>query len=213
MKKSNIDWCDHVLNPVIGCKHNCSFGCYAERDNKFRKWVKKWNEPEVKYGWIKKLKTIKEPSRIFVGSLTDLFGDWVPEDWITKTLSTIDYYPQHTFMFLTKNPKRYKEFNFPKNCWLGVTVTGIDDWRNVAMLHTTPKNNLKFVSIEPILDVIATGYFWLADWIILGGLTPKPVHKQKWIKDFLDLGRKSGRPIFMKKNLNWKGKLRQEYPK
>lgn len=222
MNKTKIEWCDYTWNPITGCKNNCWY-CYARKmavNDYYKKGFPNKFEPSFYRERLEEPLKIKKPSRIFVCSMADLFGDWVYNTWIRSILEVVEHCPQHTFMFLTKNPKRYEKFNFPKNCWLGVTVTGRGDWYNAASLHMLQRDNLKFISIEPILDVIDTSYFWLADWIILGGLTPKPVHKQKWIKDFFDVGKRidslcgrvSGSPVFMKNNLNWKGKLRQEYP-
>lgn len=215
MNRTKIEWCDYTWNPVVGCKNGCSY-CYA------RKIYTRFNSPDGSFSDIKVYEDrlyqplkVKKPSIIFVGSMTDLFAQWMnTEHYVNRILDVIRECPRHTFIFLTKSPLGYKRIKkYPKNCWLGVTVTGVDDWRKTAALHTFKRDNLKFISIEPILDTIATGYFWLADWVILGGLTPKSVHKQKWIKDFLDLGKKSNVPVFMKKNLNWRGKLRQEFPK
>ena len=109
-----------------------------------------------------------------------------------------------------EQPLRIKKY--PKNCWLGITVTSNRDWGQAVRLVKVKRDNLKFISIEPILGKIDTSYFSLCDWVILGGLTPKPIHKQQWIKDFLYNNRKLNLPIFMKNNLNWRGKLRQEFP-
>ena len=54
--------------------------------------------------------------------MCDLFGDWVKGHQIRHIIYITTLYPQHRFLFLTKNPKRYREFEFPKNCWLGATI-------------------------------------------------------------------------------------------
>src|SRR5271169_1957577 len=60
---------------------------------------------------------MKAPQRIFVVDTGDLFGAWVPQEWITDVIDVTTRCPQHTFILLTKNPARYLEFNFPANCW------------------------------------------------------------------------------------------------
>ena len=73
---------------------------------------------------------VKKPSKIFVCSMADLFGDWVPEEWIEAVLNRTQRadYSHHTYQFLTKNPRRLKDFNpWPSNCWVGTTVTNQAD--------------------------------------------------------------------------------------
>lgn len=136
------------------------------------------NEPQKK----------KKPCNIFVVDVGDLFGDWVPIYWIESVLNVVNKCPQHTFMFLTKNPRRYSdpEFEFPENCWLGCTVvskinSGIDktyycNFRNI-------RSNKTFISIEPILsDFIGVDMFGI-DLIIIGAMTGKNavVPKREWV--------------------------------
>lgn len=216
MNKTKIEWADFTWNPVVGCKNGCDY-CYA------RKIFKRFNSRGDSFTdirlYLERLReplSVKKPSRIFVGSMCDLFAKWTPKEYIEKVINIIKQCPQHTFMFLTKYPKGYKRIRkYPKNCWLGTTVTSYREWKRVEQLWFNKKNNLKFVSIEPILDQINSLYFYLPDWIILGGLTPKPIHKNEWIEDFLGMIRNSDKPIFMKSNLKpaWRGKLRQEWPK
>jgi protein gp37 len=131
-----------------------------------------------------------------------------------NVLDIIKQCPQHTFIFLTKNPYAYRKFGkYPKNCWLGFTVTSKKEWGKAIMMKQIKGRNLKFINIEPILGEIGIFHFWLFDWVILGGLTPQSVHQQSWIENFLEVGRGSSTPIFMKNNLHWQGKIRQEWPK
>jgi protein gp37 len=98
---------------------------------------------------------VQKPSKIFVCSMADLFGDWVPWEWIKRVLSAAHMNPQHTFQFLTKNPARYQEFNpWPDNCWLGTTVTNQEDAdaRVPELLKAQAK--VRFVSAEPLLGEI-----------------------------------------------------------
>ncbi|MCQ9206249.1 MAG: phage Gp37/Gp68 family protein [Omnitrophica bacterium] len=205
-----IGWAEKTWNPVTGCLNNCPY-CYARKIGlRFTGHFK----PTFHSKRLSEPYSVK-PSKIFVCSMADLFAPWIPKEWIEQIIEVIKNNPQHTFMFLTKYPLGYRRIRkYPKNCWLGVTVTRRSDWFKVAQMHYFERDNIKFVSIEPILDCIDTCYFWLADWIILGGLTPKPVHKSEWIEEFLDLGSKLKTPVFMKSNLKpiWKGKLRQEFP-
>ena len=184
MNRTKIEWTNYTWNPVIGCKHGCSY-CYAKQ------WAKRFGQ-SFKPHWSKsqyfKPNKIKEPSKIFVCSLADLFGDWVPESWINKVLLMVYDNPQHTFQFLTKNPHRYLEFDFPDNCWLGTTITGKnhkDDLLRLLWLSDDfNKKNKRFVSIEPLLGKINQGDILNNfDLVIVGAMTgPKAiVPKKEWI--------------------------------
>lgn len=182
MNRTKIDWADFTWNPVIGCKHGC-FYCYA------RRWAKRagrdFNNPVWSDGQYRKPYKIKEPSKIFVCSLADLFGEWVSDEWIEKVLEVVKDNPQHTFQFLTKNPKRYSHFQFPPNCWLGATITQGDGLaiRDLIELATNYKNR-KFVSIEPLLGSFEGIDLSAFDQVIVGAMTgPGAVEpKKEWVE-------------------------------
>lgn len=146
MQKSKIDWCDYSINPIKGiCKHACSY-CYAIRMYKRFKW-----NPEIRFvpGELDKLKSIKTPSTIFVCSTHDIMGKWIPNEWIGTIRKYCYLMRQHKFMFLTKNPKRYHNFHFPANCWLGATVESGNKLGRIKAMKGLP--NKTFLSIEPLL--------------------------------------------------------------
>ena len=209
MQKTKIEWCDYVFNPVMGCARNppCYY-CYARKLNNRFHWIKDFSKPEWRQKQFEK-KFPKKPSRIFVNSMSDVC--YWNNSWTIDVLNKIRIYSQHTFMFLTKNPEWYKTWSFSPNCWLGTTVTGYKDWGRIAELMSLKNNNLKFVSIEPVLDKIDTSYFLLPDWIIIGGLSPKPVHKKVWIDEFIAGAKSVNRPIFLKDNLKYPISIKQ-YP-
>jgi len=158
---------------------------------------------------------LKKPSKIFVGSMHDIFGDWIPHHWIAEIRDIIlnhTEFDKHTFIFLTKFPKRYLEFRFPNNCWLGTTITGKEN--NQSHIHGSfsGMDNIKFISFEPLLaePEPITKYLSL-DWIIIGGLTPKPAHKKEWVQGLINQARERQIPIFIKPNLKWNKKI-QEFP-
>ena len=169
----------------MGCKTGCEY-CYAERMNKrfhfipdFKKpqfFPERLNDPDLQR---------KGPYKIFAVSMGDLFGSWIPNIWIERTIYTAKQYDQHQFMFLTKYPERYNQFEFPSNVWLGATVEvpdqkGMQRLMDLSSVQTKAK---KFLSIEPLLgsfELIDLSEF---DLVIVGAMTgPGAVKPQKdWI--------------------------------
>ena len=202
MQKTKIPWCDFTINPIKGlCQYACSY-CYA------RKMYKRfhWNEEiRLDIKQLDKIKTIKEPSRIFLCSTHDLFGEWITDKWIFDIITECHRYPQHTFLLLTKNPKRYNTFTFRKNFWLGQTVVKKDDYKIIE------NDNLKFISFEPLLDENIGNYRFPADWYIIGGLTPTPKHSHEAISKILAQASYFGIPVFIKHNAYYP-EIRQEFP-
>ncbi|MEW6097344.1 MAG: DUF5131 family protein [bacterium] len=209
LSKTKIDWADYTINPIKGiCKHNCSY-CYARRFYKRFKW-----NPEIRYDLnaFKGIEKIKAGSIIFVGSTHDIFGNWI-DDFVIKDIFTIcDNHKNQWFVFLTKNPKRYCDFFIPKNCIIGMSITGENikkhkqDWASMKGIDA-----LKLVSIEPLLksinfidlNEIFTGTS-KPDWIIVGGLTPKPVHKSEWVFEIRQYCKINEISLFEKRNLIYK---------
>ncbi|MDR2513887.1 MAG: phage Gp37/Gp68 family protein [Christensenellaceae bacterium] len=161
------------------------------------------------------------PSRIFVSSMGDLFGDWVPESWITTVLNACAVAPQHIYMFLTKNPKRYIELAksdaLPrrKNFWYGTsTPTGDTEYFWGDGYKT-------FISVEPILGPFTEHKALTrrpADWVIVGAMTgagaKKHQPKREWIQGIVDTCRHDGTPLFMKDSILpiWEDPLIRQYP-
>lgn len=158
----------------------------------------------------------KSGRNIFVCSMADLFGDWVPDFWIDEVFAACEKAPQHNYLFLTKNPRRYAELldrnMLPggANMWYGFSITDdyYDAWYSDSR-HT-------FVSIEPILGEIQ--HIPFADWFIIGAETGrrkgKVVPERKWIEDIVNECRERSKPVFMKSSLAdvWGEPLIQEFP-
>jgi len=149
------------------------------------------------------LDKIKKPSRIFICSTHDLFGQWIPDKWIFNIITSLHKYPQHTFLLLTKNPKRYNDFTFRDNFWLGQTVIERKD--RFQILHP----NIKFISFEPLLNNQIGNYRFPSDWYIIGGLTPKPCHTQEAIDKILSQASYFGTPVFIKDNAHYRKTIKQ----
>jgi len=209
-KKIGIGWCDYTWSPVTGCLNNCWY-CYAAKIGKrFQGHFKPTFHPER----LKQPYKLKTPSKIFVCSMADLFGKWMSSDVIEKVIQVARDNPQHTFQFLTKNPWRYRNFDFPENCWTGETLTGIagEQWSSNFNINS-------FISYEPLLgrvDTIAmTNYSWLIIGALTGAGSKEHQPKLEWIEAIVEKARKYKIPVFMKRSLQgiWKGKLIREFPK
>ncbi len=165
----------------------------------------------------------KNGRNIFVCSMADLFGEWVPDEWIEKVFESCMKAPQHNYIFLTKNVKRYCEWSVPAGCnnmWYGITVAKESDMRNFNSLPVRCKT---FVSMEPLLEDLKPQkhniLFRQVNWVIIGAETgrrkDKVVPKRKWIEDIVQECQKHNVPIFMKSSLTdiWREQLIQEFPK
>lgn len=141
LNKTKIEWTDYTWNPMVGCLHGCYY-CYAKKINDRFGYIEKWNEPKFFPDRLK-IKFPDKPSKIFVGSMSDVMGNWIYSEWIEKIIEVAKANPKHIFQFLTKNPKRYKDFVFPVNCWLGVTITSNKDHQRVLDFYkaVAAKNN------------------------------------------------------------------------
>lgn len=165
----------------------------------------------------------KSGRNIFVCSMADLFGEWVPDEWIRKVLIQCGEAAQHNYMFLTKNPKRYidlaKKGLLPERHWYGYSATKQSDLWEFHHADDCPVKNL-FVSIEPILEPLRPAFcsHCPTDWVILGAETgnrkEKVIPRRKWIEEIVKICEYSGIPLFMKESLAeiWEKPLIRQFP-
>jgi len=219
MNKTKIEWCDYTINPVKGlCPVACPY-CYARAMYKRFKW-----NPEIRFdvnSFLPLLLTIRrKPSRIFIGSTMELFGDWVKPEWMQFIFERVKMRSEHTFIFLTKQPQElFKWSPFPDNCWVGVSVTNQKAFNTAMKYIPYLKAPVTFLSIEPMLRRILTTPGQLQryiNWLIIGGQsgTKKFYPLTEWIQEIESAADNAGIPIFEKNNLRqWSKPLRQEMPK
>lgn len=164
----------------------------------------------------------EKPRNIFVCSMADLFGDWVPDEWIEQVFEACEAAPQHKYLFLTKNGKRYLELArkgiMPDadNFWYGCSVTRPD-----APFFFSNKCKT-FASIEPILEpfdwVPGLKHIGLPDWIIVGAETGNRKNKVRpekdWLGGIVNGCAEHNIPLFMKESLRelMGADFRQEFP-
>lgn len=206
MNRTKIEWCDFSWNPITGCSHGCWY-CYAKKlAQRFPKIFPNGFKPTFYFDRLQEPWLYKKPSRIFVCSIADIFAQWTNPNWRDKVIRYAYLSPvPHTFIFLTKNPELIPpRFTFPKNFWMGTTVTNEDgDSRNIEEIKKVHAG-VRFVSFEPLLgalpeDVNLEGI----NWIIIGKLTGSKRVKLDlaWVYDIIRRADQLGIPIFMKDNL------------
>lgn len=145
---------------------------------------------------------------IFVCSMADLFGEWVPDEWIVEVFKSCRLSPQHRYLFLTKNPKRYMELAEARllpeeeNFWYGSSVPTPDTLFWWSDRHNT------FVSIEPMLTAFPAGGdspVGKVKWVIMGTMTGPGSNrnqpKRAWVEALAKDAQAAGVPVFMKDSL------------
>lgn len=218
----SIEWAKWSWNPVTGCKHNCQY-CYA-RDIANRFYTEYKFEPHFYPERLTAPKNTTVPENrknesgiknVFVCSMADLFGDWVPKDWIEKILNAVKESPDWTFLFLTKNPKRYKEFEFSNNCWIGATADSqkrMDEIFSIfPTLHQTTKASILFTSCEPLKEQITLKKNSGIDWLIIGAQSrtagaPEFQPEWTWVESLICQSRMLEIPLYWKPNLTTRPK-------
>jgi protein gp37 len=219
MKNTKIEWTEKIWNPSIGCSkisEGC-YNCYAER---FALRLKAMGHPDYKNGFNFKILPhrlneplkIKKPSMFFVNSMSDLFHEEMPFDYLDKIFEVINETPQHTYQILTKRAERLYEYlneylqnkSLPKNVWIGVTVEKSKYKYRIDLLRKV-NSTIRFISFEPLLDDI--GELDLSDihWVIVGGESGKRARpmKKEWVDQIFNQCKKNTIPFFFKQWGAW----------
>lgn len=234
-----IEWCDYTWNPVRGCQHGCRWvmpdgtvaECYAETVAE-RVAQKAYPNGFEHHYWNPELLTeplkLKTPSKIFLDSMSDLMGHWVPAKQVEDVLNVCREADQHIFQLLTKNAPRLQEFEFPPNVWVGVSAPPsimfgkpLSMTQQKRMVERTLKAlrsvnvPVRWMSLEPLSFDIAP---LLADsglqWAVIGAATngrltyqPEP----EWVANVLEVLDAQDTKVFFKGNLEW-SPWREEFP-
>jgi protein gp37 len=152
---------------------------------------------------------------VFVCSMADLFGDWVPQEWIESVLKTIRESPDWTFLFLTKNPARLVDIKWPENAWVGTTVDTQARVKPAEEAFKKIKAEVKFVSLEPLKEKVKFSHPEYFNWFIIGGQsasTGEPAFQPEWnwVESLVDQARSVDAMVYFKPNLETRPK---EYPR
>lgn len=191
MADSSIEWTDATWNPVAGCtilSPGCT-NCYAMRmaarldamgTKKYKGLTRKSSGRAV---WTNKVNldektllqplTWKKPRMVFVNSMSDLFHENVPDEFITRVFDVMAENENHTFQILTKRSERLAEFTHRRslihpNVWLGVSVESDDYLSRIDHLRDS-QAFIKFISFEPLLGSVKNANLKDIDWAIIGG--------------------------------------------
>jgi len=214
--RSAIEWTDATWNPVTGCAQlspGCDH-CYAltfaerfrgvpghpyEQGFDLRLWPERLDRP---LAW-------KEPRRIFVNSMSDLFHEAIPDEYIRRVFRVMERADWHIFQVLTKRPKRMLEvadtLPWPAHIWAGTSVE-LDRyvWRANHYLRHVPAA-VRFVSAEPLLGPLPSLQMEHLSWLITGGESGfghRPVNPA-WVRDLRDRANACGVAFFHKQ---WGGR-------
>ena len=176
---SAIEWTESTWNPVTGCSEisaGCK-NCYAKR---MALRLQAMGQPNYRNGFRvtchPKLLDLplcwKKPQMIFVNSMSDLFHELVPQEFIFEIFDTMNKASNHQFQILTKRAERLSEIapslRWTENIWLGVTVESADYKERMDYLRYTSAN-IKFLSLEPLLSDLGQLDLNNIDWVIAGG--------------------------------------------
>jgi protein gp37 len=223
---TSIEWAQWSWNPITGCKHDCPY-CYA-RDIANRFYKQKF-EPSIYPTRFNAPKNTSVPEKadedvafrnVFTGSMADIFGRWVPDEWVHRVIGVVKECPQWNFLFLTKFPQRVHEYEkeLPSNAWMGTTVDCQDRVANAEKAFAKMTGGTKWLSIEPMLTPLRFERLDLFDWVVIGGAspsaqTPKWTPPFDWISDLHQQARDAGCKVYHKDNLGLGDDVRlREFP-
>lgn len=196
--RSQIEWTEMTWNPVTGCtkvSQGCKF-CYAERMAKrlkvmgAQRYVNGFDLAlhedilEKPYRWVK-------PRTVFVNSMSDLFHEDVPADFIQRVFKVMQECPQHTFQVLTKRSGRLcalaDQLPWPGNVWMGVSVENEQVLHRIEHLRQVPAH-VRFLSCEPLLGPLDKLTLDKIHWVIVGGESgpgARPMQRA-WVESILN---------------------------
>ena len=207
---SHIEWTEATWNPVTGCTKvsgGCK-NCYAERlalrlqamgNHRYANGFRLTMHDDV----VDLPKTWRIPRTIFVNSMSDLFHEQVPLNFIQRVFATMRACPQHTFQILTKRSDRLRklavEINWPPNVWIGVSVEDSRVLSRVDDLRKVPAA-IRFLSCEPLVGSLAGIDLTNIHWVIVGGESgpyARPMQIE-WVREIFRACRKADVPFFFK---------------
>jgi len=207
---SHIEWTEATWNPVTGCTQispgcaNCYAKTFAER---FRGVA--GHPYEMGFDLTLREERVdqplhwRKPKIIFVNSMSDLFHERVPDEFVRRVFATMEAASWHTFQLLTKRPERLAELAptlpFPDNLWVGVSVENQRWTSRIDRLRRVPAV-VRFLSCEPLLGPLSDLDLSGIQWVIVGGESghgARPMQAE-WVRGIREQCRRSGTAFFFK---------------
>lgn len=171
MNKTPIEWTDYTWNPITGCLRGCSY-CYAR---KMAHRFKRDFTPQLHENRLGAPAKLKKPAKIFVCSMSDLFGPWNRPEWFAAVVDAMCAAPWHTYQLLTKSPAAISLGSWwteLPNLWVGATATDQESWDLACdCLGRLPPTAARWISAEPMMGEIHITGDWVPDWVVVGALT------------------------------------------
>jgi protein gp37 len=179
MKYSKIEWTEATWNPSTGCNKvtaGCKY-CYAET---MAKRLQAMGAPGYENGFeftlmperLEMPLKVKRPTKFFVNSMSDLFHEQMPFEFLDRVLAVIDKTPRHKYQILTKREQimldYFQDRGVPDNVWLGVTVESSRTKHRIDYLKRVPAK-IRFLSIEPLIADVGDLDLSGIHWVIVGG--------------------------------------------
>lgn len=217
----HISWAAWSWNPVTGCLHGCRY-CYARE-------IAEPPSPAFPVGFTPLFhherldapantaipgEADKDPrrKRVFVCSMADLYGKWVPDEWICAVHGAAIANPQWDYLLLTKFPSRYVDLDLPPTAWVG---TSVDSQRRVAIAEHAFRQidgvRVKWLSLEPLLEPLEFTDLSMFDWVVIGSQTQTRQpggHLEgafappfEWVARIVAQAREAGCAVYLKPNL------------
>jgi protein gp37/ParB-like chromosome segregation protein Spo0J len=218
-----VSWAAWTWNPLTGCLHNCKY-CYAREGAVMNRNL----APFYPLGFAptfydyrleapahsKVPEGVKDDARlgrVFVSSMGDLFGKWVPDEWITKVFAAAHGNPDWEYLFLTKFPQRYVGLDLPPTAWIGTTV---DEQYRVKIAEEAFRKikgvRVKWLSLEPLLTPLKFTDLSMFDFVVIGsqsateqpdGKVPEFAPPFDWVARLTEQAHAAGCKVYQKPNL------------
>lgn len=226
-----ISWAQWSWNPVTGCLHGCTY-CYAREiatSERFKASFPAGFTPLFHPERLDAPANTTIPAahrndpawlRVFVCSMADLYGRWVPDEWIAKVHAAMNASPQWDYLLLTKFPSRYVGLDLPKTAWLG---TSVDEQKRVRLAEDAFRQitdvRVKWLSLEPLLAPLQFTDLSVFDWVVIGsqtetvqptGRVPAFAPPFEWVARLVAQAREAGCKVHLKPNLL--GKTGPDHP-
>jgi protein gp37 len=231
---AGISWANWSWNPVTGCLHGCEY-CYARAGATSERLKSAY---PVGFTPLFHEQRLDAPAhtaipvehrdeahqtcgngecevcawrRVFVCSMADLYGRWVPQDWIDDVHASMLASPEWQYILLTKFPDRYVGLDMPPGAWVG---TSVDEQKRVRIAERAfsqlPDGVTKWLSLEPLLEPLEFTDLSVFDWVVIGaqtqtqqpdGMVPAFAPPAEWVLRITNQAREAGCRVHWKPNL------------